>query len=564
MNYSQNESCDYTGMSKEELLDKVKELSSANASKNTFIANISHEVRTPMNAILGFSELILQLDASPEVDGYANEIKSASNNLLAIINDLLDISKMESGKMELAPVPYYLHYLFSDVESVVSIPIQKKNLEFRTDINPEMPSQLYGDIVRIRQILINIVNNAVKFTKEGHIELRAKSHDGIILDNPDEEWLDSLSDEMESVVTLEFQVADTGIGIKKEDLHKIFDKFQQVDSRMNRGIEGTGLGLSISSQLVSMMHGEILVDSEYGAGTVFTIRIPQKVLNRQKFSNYVVSHAGEEKKTKHSFYAPSARILAVDDNPVNLRVLTGLLSHYEIEAVPCESGFEAIEAVKKSEFDLIFMDHMMPEMDGVEAIHKIRDIQKEQGIRTVAVAVSANAIRGVSDFFVSEGFDDYMSKPIEVDRLAAILKRHLPKELIIEETVEESAAPDASIDFEIEGIDIDAGLAKSGNCVKDYLEILDIVRECGPDKASEIMDYACAKDYTNYTIAVHALKSVAANIGAHQLYTMAKIHEMAGKGGQTEFIDKNYRKLLTLYVNIVDSINVALEDNNVG
>ena len=563
MNYQQNESEEYSKMTKEELIAKIEELSSANVSKNTFIANISHEVRTPMNAILGFSELILQLAASPEVDGYANEIKSASNNLLAIINDLLDISKMESGKMELSPVPYYLHYLFGDVESVVSIPIQKKNLELRMNISPEMPSQLYGDIVRIRQILINIVNNAVKFTKEGYIELRAKSYDKVVLDNPDEEWLKDLSDEIDSVVTLEFQIADTGIGIKKEDLHKIFDKFQQVDSRVNRGIEGTGLGLSISSQLVGLMHGEIIVESEYGVGTVFTVRIPQKVLNRQKFSNYMVSHAAEEKKTKHSFYAPGARILVVDDNPVNVRVLTGLLAHYEIEATACESGFDAIEAVKNSDYDLIFMDHMMPMMDGVEANHIIRELQKDKSDKSVTIAVSANAIRGVSDFFVSEGFDDYMSKPIEVDRLAAILKKHLKKELIIEETVEETPESETTIDFEIEGIDIDAGLSKSANNVGDYLEILDIVRECGPEKADEIMQLAEAKDYTNYTIAVHALKSVAANIGAHQLYTMAKIHEMAGKGGQTDFIDKNYKKLLSLYVNIIERINLALEENKV-
>lgn len=543
---------------RDELLKQIEELEEANRAKNAFIANISHEVRTPMNAILGFSELILQLDVSNQVNVYAQDIKNASNNLLAIINDLLDISKIESGKMELANGPYFVRYLFGDVESVVTIPVQKKGLQFKKTIDPEMPSQLYGDIVRIRQILINLVNNAVKFTREGYVEFGATFEEGITVgDLRSTDSGESINDG-EDFITYVFTVRDTGIGIRPEDMSKIFDKFQQVDSRMNRGIEGTGLGLSISNQLIAMMHGTISVESEYGKGTCFTVKIPQKVLDRQKLSKSMVTGQAEEKKTRQ-FYAPAAKVLVVDDNAINLKIMNGLLMHYQIEPVLCESGEAAIAAVEKEDFDLVFMDHMMPEMDGVETTRRIRMMPNEVKKNVNIVAVSANAIRGVAQQFISQGFMDYLSKPIELPRLEYMLRKFLPESLIVEESASEEQNVQMP-DIEIKGIDLNAGLAKCDYNVKDYFDILGFVKDLGEDKCRELERFIETEDYSNYTISVHALKSVAANIGAHRLHTMARINEMAGKEGRNDFLVNNHKKLISMYRDVIKNISAAFDE----
>ena len=532
-----------SGQPNDELLKKIEELTEANRSKNAFIANISHEIRTPMNAIVGFAELLLQLGESEKVNEYAGEIKSASNNLLAIINDLLDISRIESGRMELVPVPYYLHYLFTDIESVMSIPADKKGIDFRINANPELPSQLYGDIVRIRQILTNLCNNAVKFTNEGSVELSATYSE---TDDPD-------------TVMLEFAVKDTGIGIRKDDLELIFDKFRQVDMRLNRNVEGSGLGLSICRQLAALMNGTIEVSSVYGEGTTFTVNVPQKVMNRNKLSNYLVYHKQNEEKKKSLLYAPSARVLVVDDNPVNLKIMRGFLLHFEIDADTAQSGEESLKMASHNTYDLILMDHMMPGMNGEEALKAIRALPDKDKAAVPVIAVTANAIRGMRDEYIRKGFTDYLPKPVETQTLQQALKENLAPHLFI--ALEEEDEPEnEELDVEIEGIDIDAGLAKCDGNVKDYLDILGIFTEYGPQKADEIESFAEDHDYENYVIAVHSLKSVAANIGAHQLFTMAKIHEFAGKEKNMAFIDANYRKLVTLYRGIIDNINAALSE----
>ncbi len=526
----------------EELLKKIEELTEANRSKNAFIANISHEIRTPMNAIIGFAELLLQLDESDIVNEYAGEIKSASNNLLSIINDLLDISKIEAGHMELVPVPYFLHYLLTDIEAVISIPARKKGIDFRINASPELPSQVYGDIVRIRQILTNICNNAVKFTNKGYVELTASHED---CEDPD-------------TVILKFEIRDTGIGIRKDDIDLIFEKFRQVDMRLNRNVEGSGLGLSICKQLTELMDGTLKVESTYGEGTTFTVCIPQKVLDRKKLSNYLVYHKQEEKK-RSVIYAPSARVLIVDDNPVNIKILRGLLLHYEIDADTTESGEESVKKASENTYDLILMDHMMPGMNGEEALNRIRAIDDKDRSQVPVVAVTANAISGMRDEFLRKGFTDYLSKPVETDKLERILKDHLASNLIV--AIEEDDTQDQTeFDVEIEGVDVEAGLSKVDGNVRDYIDILEIFTECGPDKASEIESFAKAHDYENYVINVHSLKSVAANIGAHQLFTMAKIHEFAGKSRKDDFIDANYEKLIALYRGIIDNIKSSLEE----
>ena len=528
-----------------EMAETLYDAQSANESKNSFIANISHEIRTPMNAILGFSELILQINPSDEIGNYANDIKRASNNLLAIINDLLDISKIESGKLELNPVGYYTHYLFTDVESVVSIPIMNKGLEWRTHINPGLPSKMHGDIVRIRQVLINVVNNAVKFTREGYVEFSAD--------------FEMLEDDPDSVMLI-FKIKDTGIGMHEEDLKVIFDKFKQVDTAANRGIEGTGLGLSISRQLVQLMGGDIEVSSEYGHGTTFTIRIIQKVLDSKKLSSYVLTQKNEEEKSRRHFYAPGAKILAVDDNSVNLRIFSGLLKHYQIEVDIADSGQMAIDMAQEKEYNIIFMDHMMPEMDGAEAqrrIRKLNDYYKDG----VIIAVSANAIRGVRDKYIEVGFTDYLSKPIEAAKLEQSLLSYLTADMIIEE-VEQEKEEVPEIDFEIKGVDVFSGVLKCDNNLQDYLDILKIFYECGPMKLNELNSMAEREDIAGYAISVHALKSVAANIGAHKLFTMAKIHELAAKSGNGAFVTGNYEALLEEYDYILNNIGNLLKEKS--
>lgn len=525
-----------------EMADSLYVAQSANESKDSFIANISHEIRTPMNAILGFSELILQIESTGEIGGYASDIKRASNNLLAIINDLLDISKIESGKLELNPVGYFTHYLFTDVESVVSIPIMNKGLEWRTHINPELPSKMFGDIVRIRQILINVVNNAVKFTREGYVEFSAD--------------FEPASDNDELIMLI-FKIRDTGIGMHEEDLKIIFDKFKQVDAKANRGIEGTGLGLSISRQLVQLMGGDIEVSSEYGHGTTFEIKILQKVLDSKKLSSYVLTQKKEEEQGRKRFYAPAAKILVVDDNSVNLRIFSGLLKHYQIEVDIADSGQMSIDMAKEKNYDIIFMDHMMPEMDGVEAQHRIRNLNDYYKNAPI-VAVSANAIRGVRDKYIESGFSDYLSKPIEAARLESSLLNYLPQNMIIEE-IEQEKEEVPEIDFEIKGVDVFSGVLKCDNNLDDYLDILKIFYECGSMKLNEISSMVERDDIAGYAISVHALKSVAANIGAHKLFTMAKIHELAGKSGNAEFVKDNYESLLEEYDYILNNIGDLLK-----
>ncbi len=530
------------GKQNEDLLRRIEELTEANRSKNAFIANISHEIRTPMNAIIGFSELLLQLGESDIVNEYAGEIKSASNNLLSLINDLLDISKIEAGHMELVPVPYYLQYLFTDIESVISIPAQKKGIDFRINANPELPSRLYGDIVRIRQVLTNICNNAVKFTNEGYVELSATFEEGESADS----------------IILKFSVTDTGIGIRKDDLDLIFDKFRQVDMRLNRNVEGSGLGLSICKQLTELMDGTIDVSSTYGKGTVFTVCIPQKVLDRKKLSNYLVYHKQEEKK-RSVIYAPSAKVLVVDDNPVNIKILRGLLLHYEIDADTADSGEEAVRKASDETYDLIFMDHMMPGMNGEEALNAIRGLADRDRARVPVIAVTANAIRGMKDEYLRKGFSDYLSKPVETQTIEQVLKDNLAPHLFVAIEEEEAQQQD-DLDIEIPGVDIETGLSKVDGNVRDYMDILEIFTEYGPAKAAEIEEHARHRDYENYVICVHSLKSVAANIGAHQLFTMAKIHEVAGKGENYGFVDANYDKLVRLYRTIIDNISKSLKE----
>ena len=380
----------------------MNSLETASRYKSEFLARMSHEIRTPMNAILGMSELALREQNIDRTHEHVKTIKKSGTNLLAIINDILDFSKIESGKMEIVPSDYLFASLINDVTNIIKIKVQESSLEFNVDIDSQIPKALCGDEVRVRQVLLNILNNAVKYTSEGFVSFVVK---GSMVDTDN--------------VILTIEVTDSGRGIKEEDIGKLFTDFVQLDLVGNKGIEGTGLGLTITQNLVKAMGGDISVRSEYGKGSTFTITLPQGISRKESF---------DDTRIVSIFKAPDARVLVVDDVSVNRIVAKGLLSVYEIQVLTCVNGEEAVAAVQTDEYDLVFMDHMMPGMDGVEATTAIRKLAGERFQKLPIVALTANAISGAEEMFLENGFNGYLAKPISPLKLSEVLEMWIPKE----------------------------------------------------------------------------------------------------------------------------------------
>lgn len=495
-----------------EIVEAKERAESSDIAKSNFLANMSHEIRTPMNAITGMSEFIIRDSKDPVAKDNALKIKSASNALLAIINDILDFSKIEAGKMEIIDVDYQPSSLISDIASIISIRLKNKDVALVLDIDENIPYLLNGDEIRIRQVLINLLNNAAKFTNSGEIVLKM--------------WAEPYTDK--DKIKLFASVKDSGIGIKAEDIDKLFNSFSQVDTKRNRSVEGTGLGLAISQRMVEAMGGQIKVESEYGKGSTFSFYIINKVIDHSPMGDFKDIKISSEMVFTYTFEAPKAKVLVVDDNSVNLEVVKGMLKPYRINVTAVDNGMSAVNMLKDEHFDIVFMDHMMPVMDGVETLKMIRSMEDHK--EDVVIALTANAISGVREMYEREGFHGFLAKPIEDKELDKILLEFLPPETIISTNPKEVK---------------DMGVSP---------EILRQVYRDGKKKISLMEKMVAEGDFKGYTIEVHALKSVAASIGEMKLSEHAKEHEMAGKEGNEKFIINNYQAILDEYRELVKSL----------
>lgn len=513
----------------------------ASVAKSEFLANMSHEIRTPMNAIIGLNDIIMEECGDTEVYGYAKDVQSAAKNLLAIINDILDLSKVEAGKMELVCVNYYIKVMAGEIIGMMDMAASQRGLILKYECDETIPCRYHGDDGRIKQILINILSNAIKFTKKGYVRAYITGKPG---KNEEEELLI-------------FHVEDTGCGIREKDLDKIFEDFRQVDSKRNRSAEGTGLGLAIVKHLVELMEGTIDVQSTYGKGTMVTITIPQKIVDRRPISE-MPEIPQEEEKIVDVFTAPGAKVLIVDDNVINRKVARGFLKNYGFDMTEAGSGREAIELVRNVRYDIIFMDHMMPEMDGIEAAEIIRRDCGENGTEPVMVALTANAMEGMREHFLECGFQDFIAKPLDRKELNQLLLRWVPEKYRQSgEGIEETKPLDAAA-FQIDGVDMSAAMQYYSGDEEGFVDLLELYCMDGKRKI-KLLSELVESDILRYQIEVHGLKSASANIGAMEVSAMARAHENAAAQGDREFISEQFPLLLAEYETLLTGIGQFLE-----
>ncbi len=525
------------------LSEAAVQANQANEAKSHFLSTMSHDIRTPMNAILGLNEMVLREAHDEDIRMYSENIRTAGNTLLGLINDILDLSKIEAGKMEIINVEYNFVSVLNDLVNMVKKKAEDKGLAFKLDIDREIPMILYGDEIRIKQVITNILSNAVKYTKKGQVSFSVKYT--IPEDKPDH-------------IRLKVSVADTGIGIKQEDLEKLFVAFERIEESKNRNIEGTGLGMTIAQSFLAKMGSHLEVKSVYGEGSEFSFELEQKVIKWDPIGNYEDAFRqalSERKAYREKFTAPHARVLVVDDTPVNLTVFKRLLSRTGIQIDTAGSGDECIPLFVKKHYDVIFLDHMMPDKDGIETLKEMKGISENANKKTPIICLTANAVSGMREMYINAGFDDYITKPIDPERLESMLLQYLPKGKIApaseEDDDDDAVLPDFL--FHLKGLDLNSGLIHCGSA-ESYMYTLKMFLDTAAGNADDIEKYWAARDLKNLTVKVHALKSTSRVIGALELGEFAARLEKAGDNGDTETLEMELPALVSGYRQLAEDL----------
>ena len=536
----------------EEIRIAKEEAVRANQAKSQFLANMSHEIRTPINTIMGMNELVLREEIAPDVRRHSKDIQNASVSLLSLINDILDFSKIESGKMNIVPQEYNTEELLSGLSTMLHVKAEEKGLEAAIEIDERIPVKLLGDDTRIRQVILNLLSNAIKYTDKGKVTFTVR-----------------LEEVKERTAKIYVSVKDTGIGILAADMEKLFMTFERLDEKRNAHIQGTGLGLNITKELLALMESELQVKSAYGKGSEFYFVLEQEILDETGIGNIEIRQAEQSQSVDNyvpQFIAPDAKILVIDDNEMNLRVVQGLLAATKVQIETGTSGVECLEKIRSQHYDLIFLDHMMPQMDGVETFEHI---QQEEHLcqGTPVIILTANAILGARETYLEKGFTDYLSKPVAGDALETVLAMYLPREKVLnpgwqskEEAfgvsalseVTEGYIGDSTFAEHQELIEETEGLVYCGGMKELYWEMLTMFIGQGKQKKQEMESVFAQRDWKNYEILVHTLKSTSKNIGAVRLSERAEKLELAAKKQDEVYILNHHEDVMALYEAVLE------------